>query len=59
MWQLPTNMRGGNGKVAYIDTEGTLYPFCLTFVLTSDWHSLFIFNRINLTKNVIKVPVQF
>lgn len=24
--QLPTNMRGGNGKVAYIDTEGTLYP---------------------------------
>lgn len=25
--QLPTQMRGGNGKVAYIDTEGTLYPF--------------------------------
>ncbi|KAB2039945.1 hypothetical protein ES319_D02G046500v1, partial [Gossypium barbadense] len=25
--QLPTNMRGGSGKVAYIDTEGTLYPF--------------------------------
>lgn len=24
--QLPTNMKGGNGKVAYIDTEGTLYP---------------------------------
>ncbi|KAE9589036.1 Meiotic recombination protein DMC1 [Lupinus albus] len=23
--QLPTSMRGGNGKVAYIDTEGTLY----------------------------------
>lgn len=23
--QLPTNMKGGNGKVAYIDTEGTLY----------------------------------
>ncbi|KAG6428024.1 hypothetical protein SASPL_112272 [Salvia splendens] len=22
--QLPTNMKGGNGKVAYIDTEGTL-----------------------------------
>jgi len=26
MVQLPTSMRGGNGKVAYIDTEGTLYP---------------------------------
>lgn len=25
--QLPTSMRGGNGKVAYIDTEGTLYDF--------------------------------
>ena len=25
--QLPTNMKGGNRKVAYIDTEGTLYPF--------------------------------
>ena len=25
--QLPANMRGGNGKVAYIDTEGTLYPY--------------------------------
>ncbi|KAL6522683.1 Meiotic recombination protein dmc1 [Orobanche hederae] len=24
--QLPINMKGGNGKVAYIDTEGTLYP---------------------------------
>ncbi|XP_024036884.1 meiotic recombination protein DMC1 homolog isoform X3 [Citrus clementina] len=24
--QLPTNMRGGNGKVAYIDTEGTFRP---------------------------------
>lgn len=24
--QLPTSMKGGNGKVAYIDTEGTLYP---------------------------------
>ncbi|KAL4573669.1 hypothetical protein LXL04_020483 [Taraxacum kok-saghyz] len=23
--QLPTNMKGGNGNVAYIDTEGTLY----------------------------------
>uniref|UniRef100_M4CCG0 RecA family profile 1 domain-containing protein n=1 Tax=Brassica campestris TaxID=3711 RepID=M4CCG0_BRACM len=23
---LPKNMKGGNGKVAYIDTEGTLYP---------------------------------
>ncbi|KAH9682449.1 Meiotic recombination protein DMC1-like [Citrus sinensis] len=23
---LPTNMRGGNGKVAYIDTEGTFRP---------------------------------
>lgn len=23
--QLPTEMGGGNGKVAYIDTEGTLY----------------------------------
>lgn len=22
-------MKGGNGKVAYIDTEGTLYPCCL------------------------------
>ncbi|PRQ36141.1 putative DNA recombination and repair protein Rad51 [Rosa chinensis] len=33
-WQftkkLPTNMHGGNGKVAYIDTEGTLYPFPLS-----------------------------
>ncbi|KAJ6988539.1 meiotic recombination protein DMC1 [Populus alba x Populus x berolinensis] len=25
--QLPTNMHGGNGKVAYIDTEGTLPGF--------------------------------
>ncbi|KAI6683634.1 hypothetical protein NL676_029547 [Syzygium grande] len=24
--QLPTHMRGGNGKVAYIDTEGTFRP---------------------------------
>ncbi|PPR97905.1 hypothetical protein GOBAR_AA22779 [Gossypium barbadense] len=24
--QLPTNMRGGSGKVAYIDTEGTFRP---------------------------------
>ncbi|KAL5702915.1 Meiotic recombination protein dmc1 [Ranunculus cassubicifolius] len=24
--QLPINMRGGNGKVAYIDTEGTFRP---------------------------------
>ncbi|KAJ9700454.1 hypothetical protein PVL29_005987 [Vitis rotundifolia] len=24
--QLPTSMRGGNGKVAYIDTEGTFRP---------------------------------
>ncbi|XP_042489076.1 meiotic recombination protein DMC1 homolog isoform X1 [Macadamia integrifolia] len=24
--QLPLNMRGGNGKVAYIDTEGTFRP---------------------------------
>ncbi|CAI0465698.1 unnamed protein product [Linum tenue] len=24
--QLPTNMNGGNGKVAYIDTEGTFRP---------------------------------
>ncbi|XP_061991605.1 meiotic recombination protein DMC1 homolog [Rosa rugosa] len=24
--QLPTNMHGGNGKVAYIDTEGTFRP---------------------------------
>jgi hypothetical protein len=24
--QLPLKMHGGNGKVAYIDTEGTLYP---------------------------------
>ncbi|KHG26208.1 Meiotic recombination DMC1 [Gossypium arboreum] len=24
--QLPANMRGGNGKVAYIDTEGTFRP---------------------------------
>ncbi|XVE65941.1 hypothetical protein DITRI_Ditri08aG0040500 [Diplodiscus trichospermus] len=24
--QLPTNLRGGNGKVAYIDTEGTFRP---------------------------------
>ncbi|GAV83096.1 Rad51 domain-containing protein, partial [Cephalotus follicularis] len=24
--QLPTNMHGGNGNVAYIDTEGTLQP---------------------------------
>ncbi|KAL1206739.1 Meiotic recombination-like protein [Cardamine amara subsp. amara] len=24
--QLPTNMKGGNGKVAYIDTEGTFRP---------------------------------
>jgi hypothetical protein len=23
--QLPIHMHGGNGKVAYIDTEGTLY----------------------------------
>lgn len=26
LFQLPTSMKGGNGKVAYIDTEGTLYP---------------------------------
>ncbi|GKV19676.1 hypothetical protein SLEP1_g29902 [Rubroshorea leprosula] len=26
LWQLPTNMKGGNGKVAYIDTEGTFRP---------------------------------
>lgn len=25
--QLPSSMGGGNGKVAYIDTEGTLYVF--------------------------------
>ncbi|KAK8949070.1 hypothetical protein KSP39_PZI005165 [Platanthera zijinensis] len=25
--QLPISLHGGNGKVAYIDTEGTLYPF--------------------------------
>lgn len=25
--QLPTAMGGGNGKVAYIDTEGTLFDF--------------------------------
>ncbi|KAH9618013.1 hypothetical protein KSS87_003235, partial [Heliosperma pusillum] len=24
--QLPTSMKGGNGKVAYIDTEGTFRP---------------------------------
>lgn len=24
--QLPRSSNGGNGKVAYIDTEGTLYP---------------------------------
>lgn len=24
--QLPQSVGGGNGKVAYIDTEGTLYP---------------------------------
>ncbi|KAM0003887.1 putative ATP diphosphatase [Helianthus debilis subsp. tardiflorus] len=29
--QLPTSMKGGNGKVAYIDTEGTLYPLVLFF----------------------------
>ncbi|XWS08909.1 hypothetical protein CRYUN_Cryun40dG0041200 [Craigia yunnanensis] len=26
--RLLANMRDGNGKVAYIDTERTLYPFC-------------------------------
>ncbi|KAE8658326.1 Meiotic recombination protein DMC1-like protein [Hibiscus syriacus] len=30
--QLPTNMRVGNGKVAYIDTEGTLYPLFVQFL---------------------------
>ncbi|KAK3042160.1 hypothetical protein RJ639_001280 [Escallonia herrerae] len=29
LMQLPTNMRGGNGKVAYIDTEGTFRPDCI------------------------------
>ncbi|KAB5545046.1 hypothetical protein DKX38_013158 [Salix brachista] len=28
--QLPINMHGGNGKVAYIDTEGTLFSISLT-----------------------------
>lgn len=27
--QLPFEMNGGNGKVIFIDTEGTLYHFIL------------------------------
>ena len=30
--QLPTHMHGGNGKVAYIDTEGTFRPVRLLAV---------------------------
>ncbi|KAK3040574.1 hypothetical protein RJ639_029020 [Escallonia herrerae] len=41
--QLPTNMRGGNGKVAYIDTEGTFSRNAFTlpvgYVLNSCTHS--------------------
>ncbi|KAH9546041.1 hypothetical protein CY35_12G075800 [Sphagnum magellanicum] len=33
--QLPLNMHGGNGKVAYIDTEGTLYPIHNSFLLNA------------------------
>lgn len=33
--QLPLNMHGGNGKVAYIDTEGTLYPIHNSFLNAS------------------------
>jgi hypothetical protein len=33
--QLPLNMHGGNGKVAYIDTEGTLYPIHKSFLLNA------------------------
>lgn len=31
--QLPTAMGGGNGKVAYIDTEGTLFDFPCSFLI--------------------------
>ncbi|KAL6007267.1 Meiotic recombination protein dmc1 [Asimina triloba] len=41
-FQLPVNMRGGNGKVAYIDTEGTLYPFItgLAFLTSANLHRM-------------------
>lgn len=37
--QLPLEMKGGNGKVAYIDTEGTLYLSFRTYFESSrkDW----------------------
>ncbi|KAK3040522.1 hypothetical protein RJ639_028968 [Escallonia herrerae] len=31
----PINMRGGNGKVAYFDTEGTLYPSIRSLVTSN------------------------
>jgi hypothetical protein len=33
--QLPLHMHGGNGKVAYIDTEGTLYPLKYLYLICS------------------------
>lgn len=41
--QLPTQMHGGNGKVAYIDTEGTLYSFCFPFRLNLFQNIQFLF----------------
>lgn len=31
--QLPLEMNGGNGKVIFIDTEGTLYHFNIIYYL--------------------------
>ncbi|KAJ6897554.1 hypothetical protein NC652_024377 [Populus alba x Populus x berolinensis] len=42
--QLPTQMHGGNGKVAYIDTEGTLYSFCFPFRLNLFQYIQFLFS---------------
>lgn len=36
-------MHGGNGKVAYIDTEGTLYPLNSLVIPITDFLNAFIY----------------
>ena len=41
--QLPIHMHGGNGKVAYIDTEGTLYLWnCMSNLSSLFSHHIYI-----------------
>jgi Rad51 len=44
--QLPVSMHGGNGKVAYIDTEGTLYPSQNSFVIALQYSWFFSFQSL-------------